>query len=65
MMQVIMALTCILSAMAVQEFHAPKTDADRLSWSYSEADIGLNGACSEGYKCGPSMWKAVSLEFKN
>jgi hypothetical protein len=64
MIQVMAALIFILSAMA-QEFHQSQTAADRLSWSYDEADKGLNGVCSEGSKCGPSMWKKVSLEFKN
>jgi hypothetical protein len=64
MMQVIVALSCIFSVVA-QEFYHAQTAADRLSWSYDEADKGLNGVCSEGSKCGPSVWKDVSLEYEN
>jgi carbonic anhydrase len=62
MMQVIVALSCILSAFA-KEYHHAQTAADRLSWSYDDADKGDANGCSEGSKCGPSKWKDVSLEF--
>lgn len=33
--------------------------SDKLSWDYNSSHVGLDGVCSEKFKCGPAAWSKV------
>ena len=45
----------------VEGYRKHETAVDRSSWSYSDTDSGLDGACSVANKCGPASWSKVNI----
>ena len=43
----------------VGEYLPLPTAADKLSWDYNNSHVGLDGVCSEKFKCGPTAWSKV------
>ena len=47
----------------VEGYRKHETAVDKSSWSYSDTDSGLDGACSVANKCGPASWSKVNIQF--